>query len=73
MNFADQLVNKSCQFKKWQTFKDDYHLGDDMYFQLAQLIHVIPQIWENKIKQNLKKNESNLLVLNHHLIKMLES
>ena len=40
-----------------------------MYFQWAQLIHAIPQIWKNKIKQNLTKNESNLLVLNHHLIK----
>ena len=40
-----------------------------MYFQRAQLIHAIPQIWKDKIKQNLSKNESNLLVLNHHLIK----
>ena len=40
-----------------------------MYFQWAQLIHAIPQIWKDKIKQNLSKNESNLLVLNHHLIK----
>ena len=40
-----------------------------MYFQWAQLIHALFQIWKNKIKQNLTKNESNLLVPNHHLIK----
>ena len=28
----------------------------------------IPQIWKDKIKQNLSKNESNLFVLHHHLI-----
>ena len=69
INFVNQLVNKSYQFKKWQTLKDEYHLDNDMYFQWAQLIHAISQIWKNKTKQNLTKNESNLLVLNHHLIK----
>ena len=65
---------KSYQFKKWQTLKDECHLDNDMYFQWAQLIHAISQIWKNKTKQNLTKSESNLLVLNHHLIKkMLES
>ena len=49
--------------------KDEYHLDNDMYFQWAQLIHAIPQTWKDKIKQNLAKNESNLLVLNHQLIK----
>ena len=49
--------------------KDESHLEDDIYFLWAQLIHPIPQIWKNKIKQNLTKNEHNPLVLNHHLIK----
>ena len=40
-----------------------------MCFQWAQLIYAILQIWKNKIKQNLTKSESNLLNLNHHLIK----
>ena len=48
---------------------DEYHLGNDMYLQWAQLINAIPQSWINKIKQNLTKNESNILVLNHHLIR----
>ena len=26
-------------------------------------------VWKDKVKQNLSKNESNLLLLNHHLIK----
>ena len=47
--------------------KDECHLANDMYFQWAQLIHVIRQIWKNKIKQNLTNNERNVLVLNHHL------
>ena len=48
--------------------EDEYHLANDMYFQWAQLIHVIPQILKNKIKQNLTKTERDVLVLNHHLI-----
>ena len=36
-----------------------------MYFQWAQLIHAIPQIWKAKIKQKLSKIESNPLVLSH--------
>ena len=47
INFIDQLVNESCQFKKWKTLKDEYHLDNDMYFQWAQLIQAIPQIWKN--------------------------
>ena len=69
INFVDELVNESCQYKIWQTLKDVYHLDYDMYFQWDQLIHAIPQIWKNKVKQNLSRNESNLLVLNHELIK----
>ena len=65
----DQLVNEFCQFKKWETLKDEHHLDNDMYFQWAQLIHAIPQIRKDKLKQNLSKNENNPLVLNHHLIK----
>ena len=48
--------------------KDEYHLANDMCFQSAQLIHVIPLIWKNKIKQNLTKNERKVLILDHHLI-----
>ena len=48
--------------------EDEYHIVNGMYFQWAQLIHVIPQIWKNKIKQNLTKNERDVLLLNHHLI-----
>ena len=69
INFVDQLVNEYCQFKRWQTLKDEYHLDNDMHFQWAELIHAIPQIWKNKTKQNLTKNEGNPLVLKHHLIK----
>ena len=59
INFVDLLANESCQCKKWQTLKDEYHFDNDMYFQWAQLIHAIPQTWKNKVKQNLTKNESN--------------
>ena len=61
INFVDQLVNESCQFTKWQTLKDEYHLDNEMYFQWALLLHTISQIWKNKIKLNLTKNESNPL------------
>ena len=69
ISFVDQLVNESCQFKKWQTLKDEYHLHNDMYLKWAQLIHAITQISKNNIKQIITKNESNILVLNHLLIK----
>ena len=41
-----------------------------MYFQWAQLRQTIPNICKNRIKQNLSKNESDLLALNHDLIKI---
>ena len=69
ISLVDQLVNESCQFKKWQTLKDEYHLDNDMYLKWAQLIHAITQISKNNIKHILTKNESNILVLNHLLIK----
>ena len=47
--------------------EDGYHLHNQMYFQWVQLLQ--PQIWKNKIKQNLTKNESNLPALSNHLIK----
>ena len=69
VNFVDQLVKESCQFKKLQTLKGEYYLENDIYSQWTQLIHATPQTWKNKTKQNLTRNESNLLVLNHHLIR----
>ena len=41
VNFVEQLINESCQFEKWQTLKDEYHLDNDMYFQWAQLLDMI--------------------------------
>ena len=47
----DQLVNEFCQFKKWQTLKDEYHLNNDMYFQWAQIIHAIPRYGKTKLSK----------------------
>ena len=55
ISFVDQLVNESCQVKKWRTLKDEYHLGNDMYFQWAQLIHAISHIWNDKLNKAYRK------------------
>ena len=51
INFVDQLVNEFYQFKKYQTLKDEYYLNTDMYFQWAQLIHVIPRYGKTKLNK----------------------
>ena len=59
--FLEQLVNESCQFRKWQTLKDEYHLGNDMYFHWTQWIQASPQVWkkQNKTKRNKKWKQSS--------------
>ena len=69
ISFVDQWVSESCQFKKWQTLKEECHLENDMYFQWTQVSTPNIKTWKNKIKQNLTKNETNFLVLNHHIIR----
>ena len=51
INFIGQLVNEFCQFKKWQTLKDEYHLNKDIYFQWAQQIHSIPRYGKTKLNK----------------------
>ena len=50
-NFVDQLVNKSYQFKKWETLKYEYHLDNDMYFQWAQLTTQYPRYGKTKLNK----------------------
>ena len=63
------LVNENCNFKSWETLKNEYHLDNKLYFQWMQLIHAIPLIWKQKINDTEKNVEKKYIVQDHHLIK----
>ena len=63
------LVNENCNFKSWETLKNEYHLDNKLYFQRMQLIHAIPLIWKPKINDSEKNVEKKYVVQDHHLIK----
>ena len=63
------LVNENCNFKSWETLKNEYRLDNKLYFQLMQLIHAIPLIWKQKITDSEKNVEKKYFVHEHHLIK----
>ena len=31
------LVNENCNFKSWETLKNEYHLDNKLYFQWMEL------------------------------------
>ena len=68
-NFVSDLVNENCNFKIWETLKNEYHLDKKLYFQWIQLIHTIPLIWKPKIDYSEKNVETNYVVQDHRLIK----
>ena len=57
INFVSDLVNENCNFKSWETLKNEYHLDNKLYFQWMQLIHAIPLIWKQKINDSEKNVE----------------
>ena len=63
------LVNENCNFKSWETLKNDYHLDNKLYFQWMQLIHAIPVIWKQEINDSKKNVEKSYAVQDLHLIK----
>ena len=56
------LVNESCNFKSWDTLKNEYHLDNKLYFQWIQLICAILLIWKEKINDSKKDVEPNYVV-----------
>ena len=44
IKFLSDLVIENCNFKGWETFKNEYHLDNKLYFQWMQLIHAVPLI-----------------------------
>ena len=56
------LVNESCNFKSWDTLKNEYHLDNKLYFQWIQLICAILLIWKEKINDSKKNVEPNYVV-----------
>ena len=68
INFVSDLVNENCNFKSWETLKDECHVDSKLYFQWMQLIHAIPLIWKQKIN-DCENVEKNYVVQDHHLIK----
>ena len=66
VNFLDNLLDGSGNFKSWKELKTEFNLPDYLYFSWMQLINSIPLNWRN-IKNNC--SSTNLLLLNHDLVK----
>ena len=69
INFVSDVVNENCNFRSWGTLKNEHHLINKLYFQWIQLIHAIPLIWKQKMKNSEKNVETNYVVQDHHPIK----
>ena len=69
INFVNDLVNENCNFKSWETLKNEYHLDNKLYFQWIQSIRAIPLIWKQKTNDIGKNVEKKYVVQDHHLIK----
>ena len=51
INFVSDLVNENCNFKSWETLKNEYHLDNKLCFQWIQLLYAIRLIWKQKKKK----------------------
>ena len=67
VNFLDNLTDCSGSFKSWTILKTEFNLADSLYFSWMQLVNAIPTNWKTTIKNNC--SSTDLLLLNHHLIK----
>ena len=67
INFLDNLLDGSGNFKSWNELRVEFNLVDNWYFSWMQLINSIALNWRNIIKKNC--SSTNLLLLNHHLTK----
>ena len=56
---VNKWVNTNCNFKSWETLKNEYLLDNKLYFQWIKLIHAIPLIWKQKINDSEKFFETN--------------
>ena len=67
VNFLDNLLDGSGNFKSWNELKTEFNLAGNLYFSWMQPINSMPLNWRNIIKNNC--SSTNVLLLNHHLVK----
>ena len=67
INFLNDLLDSSGNFKTFNELKTEYNLANNVYFSWMQLINAIPLSWKTVVKNNC--SSESLLLLNHHLIK----
>ena len=67
VNFLDNLLDGSGNFKSWNELKTEFKLADNLYISWMQLINSIVLNWRTIIKSNC--NSTNVLLFNHHVLK----
>ena len=67
------LVNENCNFKSWETLKNEYHLDNKLYFQWMKLIQAILLIWKQKINDREKEILDKLTVREIYSVLLLSS
>ena len=67
VNFFENLLDFSGNFKSWNELKTEFNLADNLNFSWMQLINSIALNWRNIFKSNC--SSTNLLLMNHQLVK----
>ena len=67
VNFPDNLLDDSGNFKSWNELKAEFNLANNLYFSWMQLINFILLNRRYIIKNNC--SSTNLLLNNHRLVK----
>ena len=55
INFVSDLVDQICNFKSWETLKNEYHLDKECYFWMDAIDSCNPTNLETKNKWQRKK------------------
>ena len=67
--FLKDILDDNGNLKTWGNILHQHKMNKQLYFKWLQLIHAIRNLWEKEIVDN-NGNCKNLLLLNHHLIKI---
>ena len=66
--FLYDLFNTKNELKTWDEIKISYEHSDKSYFKWRQIISSFPKTWKKLLKEN-QSDSSNLLLLDHQLLK----
>ena len=61
--------NTKNEFKMWDEINFTYELSNKSYFKWREIIDSVPKTWKKILKEN-QSDSSNLVLLDHQLLKI---